>query len=437
MPDSSSSTPNQQANISIFFQYFSSTRLYFASAGIWLLSRLGSTKITGLGSLLEIYITDTDRHPLSISTVEMLRFNFTSAIKVARKITQSARATSIKQPCVNRFNTIRTYAMSSLPTENKGIFITETGGPEVLKYGSIAVPKVGPKGVVVKNSYSGVNFIEAYFRKGLYPAKYPLTLGRESAGEVVAVGDEVTKFKVGDRVGYLNPGGFAEYTAVEETATIVKLPEDVSDRQWAISALQLMTAETLVREAHPLKEGEIVLVHAAAGGVGGLLIQLAKRIGAKVIASTSSEEKAAVAKELGADYVINYKKDDIATKVKEFTNGAGVNASYDSVGAATFQASIDSLARKGTYVTYGNASGPVPPINALTLSSKGIKVVRPTLFVYLSGPGEWGFYTSQLFKDIESGIKLRVHKEYPIQDYAEATKELESGKTLGKLILKI
>lgn len=354
---------------------------------------------------------------------------------------KSAVRLSIKRPFANAISatksSARSITMSSLPTENKGIFFTKTGGPEVLQYDSIPVPEVGPNTVLVKNSYSGVNFIEAYFRNGLYPATLPFTLGRESAGEVAAVGNEVTKFKIGDRVGYMSSGGFADYTAVEDTSGIVKLPETISEKQWAISALQLITAESLVREAHEVKKDETVLVHAAAGGVGGFLIQLVKKIGAKVIASTSSEEKAAVAKELGADYVINYKKDDIAAKVKEFTNGVGVNVSYDSVGAATYQASMDSLALKGSYVTFGNASGPVPPINVLSLSSKGIKVVRPTLFVYLAKPENWKFYTDILFKDIESGIKLRLYKEYPIKDYAEATRELESGQTVGKLILKI
>ncbi|KAH3668524.1 hypothetical protein OGAPHI_002278 [Ogataea philodendri] len=251
----------------------------------------------------------------------------------------------------------------TLPTTQKAIYFTENGDRDVLKYEDVPVPKIGEDEILIKNRYAGINFIEVYFRKGVYPSEKPYTLGREAAGEVVAVGSKVDKVQVGDKVGYLYPGSFAQYTKVPASHNILKLPKDTSDdllKLVSASLLQGLTALTFIYEAYDVKEGDYILVTAAAGGVGLILNQLLSKVKkAHVIALASTEEKLKLAKEAGAEFLINSSttsQEEQIKKILEITNGEGVAASFDSVGKDTLELSLGAVARKGTFVSYGNAS---------------------------------------------------------------------------------
>lgn len=329
--------------------------------------------------------------------------------------------------------------MSSIPATQRSIRIHENGGPEVVKLDTdVPVAEISDTQILVKAKYAGVNFIDTYFRSGLYPSTFPSTLGREGAGEVVKVGPKVTKFAVGDRVGYIGQNAYSEYPAFEESALVVKLPEAVEYSTAAASLIQGLTALTFVHEAHEVKKGDYVLIHAAAGGTGSIFVQLAKYYGATVIGTTSSPEKAAIAKANGADYIINYRIESVVDRVKEITQGRGVNAVFDGVGKDTYEISLESVGRKGTLVSFGNASGAVPPVSLLKLSSKNVKLLRPSLFNYLSEPEEWAHYSKLLFKLIDDGnLKISVFKTFPFEETSDAISLLESGKTTGKIIVKI
>ena len=319
----------------------------------------------------------------------------------------------------------------------KAVRVHQNGGPEVLRYEEIPVPEPGAGEARVKIEAVGLNYIDIYQRTGLYPLKVPFTLGMEGAGIVDAVGPNVTEVKEGDRVAYsMHLGSYAEY-AVVPAWKLVPLPRSVDSQSAAAVMLQGMTAHYLTRSTYPLKKGETALVHAAAGGVGLLLIQVAKRTGATVFGTVSTEEKAKLAREAGADEVILYTQTDFLTEVKRLTNGAGVHVVYDSVGKDTFEKSLDCLRPRGYLVLFGNSSGPVPPFDLGRLAAKGsLFVTRPTLIHYASNREELLQRSGDLFKWIANGeLKLRIDKTFALKDAAEAHRQLEARKTTGKVLL--
>ena len=278
----------------------------------------------------------------------------------------------------------------------------------------------------------------SYFRSGLYPAPKPEILGREAEGTIVATGSSGNLYgnKVGDRVVWMGPAAYAEYS-VASAEKVHKVPSELEPGHAAASILQGLTALTLIRESHNVQKGEWTLVHAAAGGVGLWLCQLLHAAGAKVIGTASTEEKVALAKENGADYVINYSKEDLVARAKEITNNEGVTAIFDGVGKSTFDADLEIVARKGTVVSFGNASGPVPPLTIARLSAKNLKILRPTLFNYIVTREEFEHYTSELFNFIiKDKLNVRIHEIYPLADIKRAHQDLEGRKTTGKLLLK-
>lgn len=332
-----------------------------------------------------------------------------------------------------------------LPSKQKAALTEKIGDSvEVIQYTDIDTPQItSPTDVIIKNKYAGVNYIESYFRKGIYPiASFPYIFGREASGIIAAVGDKVTKYKVGDKVAYVNPSTFAQYSKIDESKVqVLKLPESIGDDQLKLYGsffIQGLTALTFVHEAYEVKKNDFILVWAAAGGVGQILVQLGRLIGANVIAVASTNEKLDIAKGLGAKYLINSSKDDVLARVKEITNDNGVAASFDSVGKDTFEISLAALARKGTLVSFGNSSGTVDPLSINRLSAKNIKLARPTVMNYVVTQDEWDFYTEKFLKYIKDGdIKVEITKTYPLSQYKQAATDLESRKTTGKLALEI
>lgn len=319
----------------------------------------------------------------------------------------------------------------------KAIRIHKHGGPEVLSYEDIPEPEPGPGQAVVKIDAAGVNFIDIYFRTGLYPAELPLTNGQEGAGTVSAVGAGVTDLSVGDRVGYTGiHGSYAEY-AVVAADRLVKVPDSISTKTAAAALLQGMTAHYLIRSTFELNASHIALIHACAGGVGLLLVEMAKKFGARVIGTCSTSEKAAKAKAAGADEVILYTEKDFESECKRLTNGRGVDVVYDAVGKSTWTGSLNSLRPRGMMVTYGNASGPVPPLAPLELTKRGsLYLTRPSLFAYVSSREDLEWRSSDVFNWIEAGdLHIHVGGEFPLADAAEAQTQLAGRKTMGKLIL--
>lgn len=313
----------------------------------------------------------------------------------------------------------------------KAVFVEQFGGPEKLKYADLPKPEPGPGQALVKIAATGVNFIDVYFRIGLYPAAPPVVLGNEGAGTVEAVGPDVTNLAPGDRVAYaMARGSYAEY-AVVPAWQLVKLPPSLDFQTAAAAMLQGMTAHYLTHSTYPLKAGDSCLIHAAAGGTGRLLVQMAKMRGAKVFATAGTDEKAKDAKSLGADEVIVYTKEDFVAKAK------GVNVVYDSVGKATFMQSLDCLRPRGMMVTFGNASGPVPEFAPLILSQKGsLFLTRPTLASYSSTPEELGWRAGDVLNWVTQGkLKLHIYKAYKLADAAQAHRDLEGRKSSGKLLL--
>jgi NADPH2:quinone reductase len=277
----------------------------------------------------------------------------------------------------------------------------------------------------------------SYFRTGLYPAPKPEILGREAEGKIVATGPgNVYNLKVGDYVAWLGTSSYAEYTACPADKAIL-VPSGVKPGLASASLLQGLTALTLIREACPVQKGEWVLVHAAAGGVGLWLCQLLKAVGARVIGTASTPAKIELAKANGAEFMINYSHENVVDKVNEITNGQGVPAVFDSVGASTFEDSMKIVARKGTMVSFGNASGAVPPFPIARLSAKNVKILRPTLFNYIYTREEYEKYAKELFGFIADGkVNVKVHETYPLQEVARAHTDLEGRKTTGKLMMK-
>jgi NADPH:quinone reductase len=311
------------------------------------------------------------------------------------------------------------------------------GGPEVLRWDPIEVPEPGPGEVRIRHTAVGLNFIDTYERTGLYPVALPAVLGREAAGVVEAVGPRVSQVKVGDRVAYAgNSSGAYSEQRVLPAERLVRIPEGVDDRQAAALMLKGMTAQMLLRQVYRVRKGNTLLVHAAVGGVGSIVVQWAKHLGATVIAVVGSNEKAQRATELGADHVM-LSSDDWVAKTKAATGGRGVDVVYDSVGKDTFIGSLDSLRPRGLMVTYGNASGPVPPMAPLELSKRGsLFLTRPTLFHYIPTRATLMRAASEMFDLVaNSVIGVQVGQVYPLQDAARAHVDLEARRTIGATVL--
>jgi NADPH:quinone reductase len=319
----------------------------------------------------------------------------------------------------------------------KAIRIHNHGGPEVLTYDDVAVPEPMAGEARVKVEAIGVNFIDIYHRTGLYPLKTPFTLGMESAGVVDAVGEGVTDVKIGERVAYaMIPGSYAEY-AIVPAARLAPLPAFIDAKTAAAIMLQGMTAHYLTRSTYALKKADTALVHAAAGGVGLMLVQVAKMLGARVIGTVSTEAKAELAKQAGADEIIVYTQLDFLVEVKRITNGQGVHVVYDSVGATTFDKSLDCLKPRGTLVLFGQSSGPVAPFDPGKLAAKGsLFLTRPSLAHYTLDRAELLQRSGELFDWIQAGkLKPRIDNVLALKDAAAAHRLLEGRKTTGKLVL--
>ena len=317
------------------------------------------------------------------------------------------------------------------------IELDATGGPEQFRLTERPTPAPGPGQVLIRHEAVGLNFIDVYHRTGLYPVKLPAVLGLEAAGAVEAVGEGVTRFAVGDRAAYgSSPGAYAQFNVVAADRA-VKLPAGVDTHTAAAAMLKGMTAEFLARRIWPLTRGDTVLVHAAAGGVGGILVQWLHHLGMNVIAAVGSEEKAAITKAHGADHVILYRDEDIAARVREVTGGAGVRVAYDSVGKDTFEASLKSLGRRGLLVSYGNASGPPPELAPGRLSQLGsLYLTRPTLFDYIATTAELDAAAAALFEVIRSGaVKIEIGQTFALKDVADAHRALEGRATTGATLL--
>lgn len=321
----------------------------------------------------------------------------------------------------------------------RAIRFERTGGPDVLQLVEIETPTPGPKQVLIRHEAIGINFIETYQRSGLYPMKLPSGLGGEAAGVVEAVGAEVTRFKVGDRVataGSGAPGAYADYS-VSHAERTVRVPAGIDSRTAAAALLKGMTTEFLLRRLHAVQPGETILVHAAAGGVGQIMVQWAKALGAVVIATVGSDRKAARARELGADHVILYRDQDVATEVRRITGGVGVPVAYDSVGKDTFEGTLKSLARRGLFVSFGNASGPPPPVEGRTLMVNGsLFFTRPTMGDYQTTTEELDASAGALWEMIASGrVKIEIGQTFPLAEARRAHEALESRATIGASLL--
>ncbi|KAJ8067807.1 hypothetical protein OCU04_003403 [Sclerotinia nivalis] len=345
------------------------------------------------------------------------------------------------KPVKQAKSTIQTYKMSStsIPQTMKGVLIEKTGGVEVLDYRTdlpVPVPKEGE--VLVKNEFVGINYIDTYFRTGLYPSPKPEILGREAEGTIVSLGPSTTtNLKPNDRVVYMGTSTYAEYTVIP-TSKVHIIPSELSPGIAAASFLQGLTALTLIREAYHVQPNDWILVHAAAGGVGLWLCQLLRVVGARVIGTASSKEKLELAKENGAEVGINNKEENIVKRVLEITGGEGVQAVFDSVGKDTFEGDLEVTARKGTVVSFGNASGAVPPFPISKLAAKNLKVLRPTLFNYIATREEFERYAAELFDFIiKDKLNVRIHEIYPLEEVRRAHTDIEGRGTTGKLLLRV
>ena len=319
------------------------------------------------------------------------------------------------------------------------IRVHEIGGPEALKWEEVEVGDPGSGEIRIRQEAAGLNFIDIYHRTGLYPQPLPFTPGVEGAGVVDAIGRDVTTLKIGDRVAYGGPvGGYAEVRLID-AAKVVKLPDDISSEQAAAAMLQGMTAEMLLRRVYPLKAGETILVHAAAGGVGLILCQWAKALGATVIGTVGSDEKAELVRTHGCDHPIVYTRQDFVAEVARITGGAKVAVVYDGVGKDTFMRSLDCLKRRGMMVSFGNASGPVDPFPTLLLAQKGsLFLTRPTLYDYTLERADLEQSAAALFDVVASGkVKIEVGQRFPLRDAAEAQRALEGRRTSGSTVLTV
>ncbi|HYZ43629.1 MAG TPA: quinone oxidoreductase [Xanthobacteraceae bacterium] len=317
--------------------------------------------------------------------------------------------------------------------------VHKTGGPEVLTYEDIPSPTPGPGQIKIKNHASGINFIDTYFRSGLYPSPVgmPFVAGNEGAGEVIAVGSGVTDLKVGDRIGYVSPLGAYAGERVLQADRAVKLPDKISYEQAAAMMLKGMTVEYLLRRTYKVQKGDNVLIHAAAGGIGLIACQWANHLGANVIGTVGSKDKAELAKKNGAHHVILYRDEDFVAKVKEITGGKLCEVVYDGVGKATFPASLDCIKPLGMFVSFGSSSGPIDAFNINLLQAKGsLFATRPTLNTYAAKREDLLKIANGLFEVVASGaVKIPVNQKYPLKDAQQAHRDLEGRKTTGASIL--
>jgi NADPH:quinone reductase len=319
----------------------------------------------------------------------------------------------------------------------KAIQVQKTGGPEVLTLVDLPIPRPKPNEAIVKIAAVGVNFIDIYVREGRYPAALPFIDGQEAAGTVTEVGGEVKSVKPGERVAYTGVlGSYADYAAVPADR-LVRVPNGITDQQAAAAMLQGITAHYLVHSTYPLKRGETALIHAAAGGVGLLLVQMAKNIGARVIGTAGSDEKARLARDAGADEVIVYTRQDFEAETKRLTGGKGVEVVYDGVGKSTFEQDLNLLRPRGYLVLFGGASGPVPPFDPIKLSQKGsLFLTRPSMAHYIATRQELEQRAGDVFSMIAAGkLKLRIEHTYKLEEAQRAHRDLEARKTTGKLLL--
>ena len=318
----------------------------------------------------------------------------------------------------------------------KAMRIHRQGGPEEMKWEDIPEPAPGKGEVLIRHTAIGLNFIDTYQRSGLYPVQLPAIVGNEAAAVVEKVGEGVSDLKVGDRVAYGSGMGAYAEKRLFGADKLVKIPDGIDDRTVASMMLKGMTTQYLVRRTYPVKKGDTILVHAAAGGVGLILVQWAKHIGATVIGTVGSADKAKLAKAHGCDHVILYRETDFVAEVKKITAGKGVPVVYDGVGKDTFMPSLDCLAPRGFMVSFGNASGAVPPFSILTLSQKGsLYVTRPTLATHIATRADLVTTANELFDVVKSGaVKIEVNQTYALKDAAQAHRDLESRKTTGSTV---
>ena len=317
------------------------------------------------------------------------------------------------------------------------IRIHETGGPEKMRWEEVRVETPGPGQVLVRNTAIGLNFIDTYHRSGLYPVALPVTLGMEGAGIVETVGPKVSGFKAGERVAYAQPiGAYAEWV-LRQADRLVKIPAGIDDKIAAAMMLKGMTAQYLLRRTYKAKAGDMILVHAAAGGVGQILCQWAKHLGATVIGTVGSDEKVKLAKKAGCKHVIVTAQEKFPERVKEITKGVGVPVVYDGIGKDTFMGSLDCLAPLGLMVSYGSASGAVPPFELAILSQKGsLFLTRPTLMTYTAKREDLLKSAAELFSVVKKGaVKITINQTYPLKEAAQAHRDLESRKTTGSTVL--
>lgn len=320
----------------------------------------------------------------------------------------------------------------------KAVYIEQTGGPEVLRFGDRPAPEPATDEVLVKLAFSGVNFTDLNARSGINKIPLPAVLGSEGAGTVEQTGGGATGFKPGDRVAYaMARGSYAEY-AVVPARMLVRVPDEIALPDAAAAMLQGMTAHYLTHSTFPLKKGHTALIHAAAGGTGRLLVQMAAMLGARVIATVGTQAKAELAREAGASDTILYGERDWVAEVKRLTGGAGVDVVYDSVGQATYLKGFDCLKPRGTMVHFGVASGPIEPFDTRKLTANGsLFLTRPTLASHISDPAELSWRSGDVFRWIAEGkLKLRIHREYPLAEAAQSHRDLEARATTGKLLLR-
>lgn len=320
----------------------------------------------------------------------------------------------------------------------KAIRIREVGGPEVMEWVDVDVGNPGPGEIRVRHEAVGLNFIDVYFRTGLYKQPLPGGLGMEGAGVVEAVGEGVTHLRAGDRVAYAGrPNGAYSEARVMPADIVVRLPDAISFETGAAMMLQGLTTQYLIRDSYRVQPGDTVLFHAAAGGVGLIACQWLKALGATVIGTVGSDEKAELARAHGCDHTIIYTRENFADRVKEITGGKGVPAVYDSIGKDTFEGSLNCLAPRGTMVSFGNASGPVPPFELSVLGNKGsLRLTRPTLMTYVTNRTLLEPMAAELFEVVESGkVKIEVRQKYALKDVAQAHRDLEGRKTTGSTVL--
>ncbi|MCG8359793.1 MAG: quinone oxidoreductase [Kiloniellales bacterium] len=318
------------------------------------------------------------------------------------------------------------------------IRIHQPGGPEALRYEEVEVAEPGPGEVRLKQTAVGLNYIDVYHRTGMYPLELPAGIGMEGAGAVESVGEGVSELKAGDRVAYAAPptGSYAE-ARLMPWHRLIKLPDSITDRQAAAMMLQGMTVEYLIRRTFQVRKGDTVLFHAAAGGVGLIACQWLNHLGAEIIGTVGSAEKAALAKAHGCHHVINYRTENFVERVKEITDGQGVPVVYDSVGKDTYEGSLDCIAPRGVFVSFGAASGPIPPFNVGVLAAKGsLYLTRPTLMTYTASREDLVASAAALFDVVGKGIvKIEVNQTYPLAETAQAHRDLEGRKTTGSTVL--